>query len=406
MTRIYDRYTADPEKAAAMERWANRLRRDNQRRPSSKRAATAEGVRRDRCSIEEEVRQRPLFSYPRGVKKKGGVATLFLPLKTKSSRLLAPMSSSSGGGRKRGRPPTTPEQRREKARLRQAGHRRRVADEQWARATNSGRYVDLDVPHWLDLLDFLTTIELLDPRNVENAPKIEDAVGELLTRHLNELWAWREEIGLGNSYFYSMEMPPHGPNFRPSSCEPGTVRFWIDADNVEPLEIDADDTRRIKAHLEDVLFRFYSAIEDWRRPDAYGIPWGSVSYGRGLEAFKTKPRRTPAWAREVDAVLRAYLDGGREQPEEMRLPDPETTWTKAEAMEAQRKAIIISRARMRDKEERPSADDDTGTPFGGACAEPIRVRHLLNDKRRRDAPAMACCSDWTRSRFLRKPPKV
>ena len=26
MTYIYDRYTADPEKAAAMERWANRLR--------------------------------------------------------------------------------------------------------------------------------------------------------------------------------------------------------------------------------------------------------------------------------------------------------------------------------------------------------------------------------------------
>ena len=26
VTHIYDRYTADPEKAAAMERWANRLR--------------------------------------------------------------------------------------------------------------------------------------------------------------------------------------------------------------------------------------------------------------------------------------------------------------------------------------------------------------------------------------------
>jgi hypothetical protein len=26
VTKIYDRYTADPEKAAAMERWANRLR--------------------------------------------------------------------------------------------------------------------------------------------------------------------------------------------------------------------------------------------------------------------------------------------------------------------------------------------------------------------------------------------
>ena len=26
VTRIYDRYTADPEKAMAMERWANRLR--------------------------------------------------------------------------------------------------------------------------------------------------------------------------------------------------------------------------------------------------------------------------------------------------------------------------------------------------------------------------------------------
>ena len=27
ITRIYDRYAADPEKAAAMERWANHLRR-------------------------------------------------------------------------------------------------------------------------------------------------------------------------------------------------------------------------------------------------------------------------------------------------------------------------------------------------------------------------------------------
>ena len=26
VTRIYDRYTADPEQAAAVERWANRLR--------------------------------------------------------------------------------------------------------------------------------------------------------------------------------------------------------------------------------------------------------------------------------------------------------------------------------------------------------------------------------------------
>src|SRR6478752_1998741 len=110
---------------------------------------------------------------------------------------------------------------------------------------NSGRYVDLDVLHWLDLLDFLATIELLDPRNVENAPKIEDAVGGLLNRHLDELRAWREESGWYsncNYYFYSMMMPPPGPNFRPSSCEPGTVRFWIDADNVQPLEIDADDT--------------------------------------------------------------------------------------------------------------------------------------------------------------------
>jgi hypothetical protein len=256
------------------------------------------------------------------------------------------MSSSNGGKRRRGRPVTlTPEQRSERARLRQAGHRRRVADEQWARATNSGR--DLDVLHWLDLLDFLTTIELLDPRNVENVPKIEDAVGELLTRHLNELRAWREEIGLGNSYFYSMEMPPHGPNFRPSSCEPGTVRFWIDADNVEPLEIDADDTRRIKAHLEDVLFRFYSAIEDWRRPDAYGIPWGNIGYGRGLEAFATKPRRTPAFGCEVNPALQAYMGrggGGREQPGEMRLLESEPTWTDAEVEALKRSATRISRA--------------------------------------------------------------
>ena len=26
MTKLYDRYTADPEKTAAMERWASRLR--------------------------------------------------------------------------------------------------------------------------------------------------------------------------------------------------------------------------------------------------------------------------------------------------------------------------------------------------------------------------------------------
>ena len=162
---------------------------------------------------------------------------------------------SKGGGRKRGRPATTPEQKREKARLRQARHRRQVADEQFARLTNSARIIDLEVLHWLDLLDFLVTIKLLDPRNVENAPKIEDAVGELLKRHLNELRAWREETGgLGSEYFYNMMMPC-GPNFRPRSAESGTVRVRVAIDDAEALEIDIDDARQMKNHLEHVLFR-------------------------------------------------------------------------------------------------------------------------------------------------------
>ena len=257
--------------------------------------------------------------------------------------------SGSGGGRKRGRPTVlTSEQRRERARLRQARRRRQVANEQFARLTNSARRIELEVLHWLDLLDFLVTIELLDPRNVENTPKIEDAVGKLLDRHLSDLRDYREEVGLPNEYFYRMRMP-QGPNFRPSSSGPGTVGFWLDLDVASALDTDIEDTPEIKAHLEDVLFKFYSAIEDWRRPDAYGIPFGNVSYGRGLEAFKTTPRRTPAFGCEVNDALQAYMGrggGGSEQPREMRLLKSEPTWSDAEVEALKRSAIRISKTTL------------------------------------------------------------
>ena len=81
VTKIYDRYTADPEKAAAMERWANRLREIISGAPADNvvQMRTKFLICSPRCST----------SPPHGVK-------------------------DGGGGRKRGRPVTlTPEQKLE-----------------------------------------------------------------------------------------------------------------------------------------------------------------------------------------------------------------------------------------------------------------------------------------------------
>ena len=66
---------------------------------------------------------------------------------------------------------------------------------------------------------------------------------------------------------------------------------------------------------------------------------------RGLEAFATKPRRTPAFGCEVNAALQAYMGrggGGREQPREMQLLESEPTWTDADVEALKRSAIRIS----------------------------------------------------------------
>ena len=82
--------------------------------------------------------------------------------------------------RKRGRPRVlTPEQKRENAKRRQRLHRQK-ADREWLRATNSGRIIYLDVLHWLDLIEFLVALRVLDPSGVESPPAIEDAVEEAL----------------------------------------------------------------------------------------------------------------------------------------------------------------------------------------------------------------------------------
>jgi len=91
------------------------------------------------------------------------------------------MISSNSGRPKRGRPRVlTPEQKRENAKRRQRLHRRQKADREWLRATNSGRIIYLDVLHWLDLLEFLVALKVLDSKDVENTPAIEDAVEEAL----------------------------------------------------------------------------------------------------------------------------------------------------------------------------------------------------------------------------------
>ena len=75
----------------------------------------------------------------------------------------------------------TPEQKRGNATRRQRVHRRKQADREWSRATNSGRIIYLEVLHWLDLLEFLVALKVLALEDVENPPAIEDAVGEART---------------------------------------------------------------------------------------------------------------------------------------------------------------------------------------------------------------------------------
>jgi hypothetical protein len=269
------------------------------------------------------------------------------------------------GGRKRGRPAKlTPEQKREKERLRKAKNRRRIADAQWARVTNSARVIDLAVLHWLDLLDFLVEIGLLDQRNVENVPAIEDAVEDLLNHHLDELRAWREADATGADYIFRLPLSGPGPNFRPSRSGPGTVRFRIDLDDAEAQEIDIDDTRRITERLEGTLFRLYSSIEDWRRPDAYGIAWGSWNHGRGLHAYNPwKPKS-----------------------------EPEPTWTKAEVEEAKRKAMIVSETtlRMSMKDAREALEARERAEARGRTEIRERAERLLSVRRLRERAKGKC----------------
>lgn len=209
---------------------------------------------------------------------------------------------------RRGRPPVPPEQKREKAKLRQQRSRRKAAEQQFAEATNGGRRVELCVLHWLDLLDFLVTVDLLDGHDVENVFKIEAAVGSLLNFHLDELRAFRESID--GSYCIQLPAEQPGPNFRPSSSGPGTVWFWTDRDDAKILEL--DDEIQIKERLEDILFRIYSNIEDHRRPDALGIPWGSFSYGRHKYAFEnvTREEAKAAQDRFEEAEKPTYEEAG------------------------------------------------------------------------------------------------
>ena len=195
------------------------------------------------------------------------------------------MTSSNSGRPKRGRPRVlTPEQKRENAKRRQRLHRRQKADREWLRATNSGRIIYLDVLHWLDLLEFLVALKVLDSKDVENTPAIEDAVEEALG--LAEIRVQREELDA--SYDFVSRLVLGGPDhtFRPTSCDPGTVRFKVTHEVADVLDLEIDDTHRIKQSREDHLFRLYSNINDLRHPDKVGIAWGHRNYGRHLYAFE------------------------------------------------------------------------------------------------------------------------
>jgi len=186
---------------------------------------------------------------------------------------------SRGGGRKRGRPSSqTPKDKREQDRLRQRAWRRKQADKEWERVTNSGRIIYLDVLYWLDLLEFLVALKVLDPKDAENPPAIEDAVGEALG--LAEIRAYREELAASYDFISRYVLRDPDPTFRPTGRDPGMVRFKVTLEVADLLDLEIDDTRGIKQRLEDHLFRLYSNIDSLRHPDKVGIAWGNRNYVR------------------------------------------------------------------------------------------------------------------------------
>ena len=154
------------------------------------------------------------------------------------------------------------------------------------RATNSGRIIYLDVLHWLDLLEFLVALKMLNSEDVQNPPAIEDAVEEALGLELAEIRAHREELHASYDFVSRFRLGRPDPTFRPTSCDPGTVRFKVTHEVADVLDVEIDDTRRIKQRLEDHLFRLYSNINALRHPDKVGIAWGHRNYGRHLYAFE------------------------------------------------------------------------------------------------------------------------
>jgi hypothetical protein len=207
------------------------------------------------------------------------------------------MASSNGGGRKRGRPTVrTPEQRRENAKRRQRLHRQQKAHREWLRATDGRCIIRLEVLHWLDLLEFLVALKVLDSKDVENPPAIEAAVGEALD--LAEIRACREELQASYDFVSRYVLSPPDPTFRPTSHDPGAVRFKVTREVAEVLDLESDDTRGIKQRLEDLLFRRYSNISALCHPDKVGIAWGHRNYGRHRYAFEDI---SPEEAREAQA---------------------------------------------------------------------------------------------------------
>jgi hypothetical protein len=178
--------------------------------------------------------------------------------------------------------------------------------------------------------------ETLDQRDVRNRGTIEDAVEDnycLDTLRQQRDWkarakgdrcAWRADGGWYPLGFWQTEII----GYRPSYTGAGKV-------NVEILGIPFEDTQRLKEALEEMLYSCYAHIEDIRPTDAYGIPYGSWNYGRGLRA----------------------LD--EEQPK----PEPEVKWTEKEVSALQDKFRVVSRTSLemqkveRRSKRSPDAED-------------------------------------------------
>jgi hypothetical protein len=283
------------------------------------------------------------------------------------------MTSSNGGGRKRGRPVTlTTEERREQARLRQAKRRHELAKAQWARLTNSGYMVEIKVKHWLDLVDFLAEHDdddggkLLAEKDHKNPVAIEEAVEQLLWWVFEELWEWRQAEKDGTWREYENRLPFYGPppRWRPRDAYSGKVNFKVTLEVADALKREIEDQDGIKSDLEEILFRLYSDIGELRPPDAYGIPCGSQSYGRGGKAFKEWEPWTP--------------------------PDPK--WTQAEVHALQERQNWLSRmVKQRSvREARDAAEDEAKNERedqlkkerlanARACVNPIRTTDLLKE---------------------------